>query len=432
MPDSTREERYRATVRELSDRLVEAQRPIRVLDAIQWDGGVREAFFAAGFRELPRVDRETYARRVLGFAPEVKRREFQELARDVVRRLGQFNPVGGILRRMCREYEQVIRLLEARGTPEFTLLSQELYGSAGDVFHAGEPTLAELGVGMSEALTRVDRSEVLREEPKSFDGAAAVGWLDARLREAFGAAGGNVRVVLGDGILADAAAGSDYLKIRKDARFTERDLRILEVHEGWVHLGTTLNGQRQPWCTFLAKGPPSVTVTQEGLAMLMELVSLASHPARLRRITNRIRAVDMAERGADFLDVFRFFAEEEGVSPEEAWQSSVRVFRGSAPRLGPFTKDIAYSKGFVLTWHAIQLAVRKGLLDRIPLLFCGKVTLEDLGLLAQLADEGLVKRPDYLPPPIADLNALVAWMCCASFLGHLDGARIEADYQRIL
>src|SRR5439155_15090438 len=44
---------YEQMVRRLSDRLVEAQRPIRILDAIKWDDDIERAFFAAGCRELP-------------------------------------------------------------------------------------------------------------------------------------------------------------------------------------------------------------------------------------------------------------------------------------------------------------------------------------------------------------------------------------------
>src|SRR6185369_6201715 len=88
-----------------------------------------------------------------------------------------------------------------------------------------------------------------------------------------------VRVRISDGIVADAAAGSDYLKVRGGARFSPREIRLLDVHEGWVHLGTTLNGQSQPVCTFLSKGPPSSTITQEGLAVLTEILTGAAHPA---------------------------------------------------------------------------------------------------------------------------------------------------------
>jgi uncharacterized protein (TIGR02421 family) len=237
-------------------------------------------------------------------------------------------------------------------------------------------------------------------------------------------------VKLSDGIVSDAAAGTDYLKIRGEALFNERDIRLMEIHEGWVHLGTTLNGMSQPVCTFLSKGPPSSTVTQEGLAILMEIISFSSHPLRLKRVTDRIRAVDMAESGANFVEVFNFFRNlNHGES--ESYANCVRVFRGSTPDGGPFTKDISYSKGFVLTYNYVQLAVRKGLLDRIPLLFCGKTTLEDIRTLAQLVDEGIVIPPRYVPPQFADLNALSAWMCYSNFLTRLNLRQIEADYANI-
>src|SRR3546814_6275871 len=127
-----------------------------------------------------------------------------------------------------------------------------------------------------------------------------------------GVCSSDLRVFESVGILADASAGADYIKIRSDAMFNERDVRALEVHEGLVHVGTTLNGQNQPICTFLAKGPPSSTVTQEGLAILMEVIAFASYPTRLRKLTNRTRAIHMAEEGADFLDVFAFFREQIG------------------------------------------------------------------------------------------------------------------------
>jgi uncharacterized protein (TIGR02421 family) len=268
-------------------------------------------------------------------------------------------------------------------------------------------------------------------EEKNIPAEEAVAILQERLNRAFGDAERPVRVVLSDGILADAAAGSDYLKIRKEAFFSQRDLRLFEIHEGWVHLGTTLNGLNQPVCTFLSKGPPSSTITQEGLAMLMEVIAFASHPARLRRLTNRIRAVAMAESGATFLDIFEFYRTQ-GYDPQEAYAQTTRSFRGSTPTLGPFTKDISYSKGFILVYNYIQLAVRKGLMSKIPLLFCGKTTLADMRTLAQLVEEGIVLPPRYLPPQFADLNALSAWMCYSNFLNRINLRQVESDYANIL
>jgi len=422
---------YQTIVRGLSDRIVEAQTPVRVLDAVKWDDATRQAFFAAKGRELPQIDRAYYEGRPLAFDSSAKKQEFQNIERDITRQLGQFNPVGQIMRRMCKEYRMVIRMLEARGTPDFGMISQELYGAASDAFHAGDPTLADLGLMLSDYLNNIADRGDLRDEPKNLTAPQAVELLQKRLDVVFGEGEGVIRVFESDGILADAAAGADYIKIRSDALFNERDVRALEVHEGLVHVGTTLNGQNQPICTFLAKGPPSSTVTQEGLAILMEVIAFASYPTRLRKLTNRTRAIHMAEEGADFLEVFAFFREQ-GYGDDESYSNASRVFRGSTPAGLPFTKDLSYLKGFIMIYNYIQLAVRKGQLEQIPLLFCGKTTLEDMRTLRQLVDEGMVVPPKYLPPQFQDLNALSAWMCFSNFLNHLSLDRIEADYANIL
>ena len=422
---------YQTIVRGLSDRIVEAQTPVRVLDAVKWDDATRQAFFAAKGRELPQIDRAYYEGRPLAFDSSAKKQEFQDIERDITRQLGQFNPVGQIMRRMCKEYRMVIRMLEARGTPDFGMISQELYGAASDAFHAGDPTLADLGLMLSDYLNNIADRGDLRDEPKNLTAPQAVELLQKRLDVVFGEGEGVIRVFESDGILADAAAGADYIKIRSDALFNERDVRALEVHEGLVHVGTTLNGQNQPICTFLAKGPPSSTVTQEGLAILMEVIAFASYPTRLRKLTNRTRAIHMAEEGADFLEVFAFFREQ-GYGDDESYSNASRVFRGSTPAGLPFTKDLSYLKGFIMIYNYIQLAVRKGKLEQIPLLFCGKTTLEDMRTLRKLVDEGLVLPPKYLPPQFQDMNALSAWMCFSNFLNHLSLDRIEADYANIL
>ena len=420
---------YQLCIRALSDRIVEAQTPIRVLDAVKWDDGIREAFLQAKGKQLPAVDRDYYLGRPLAFDAAAKKLEFQNIERDITRQLGQFNPVGQIMRRMCKEYRMVIRMLEARGTEDFGLISQELYGAASDAFHAGDPTLADLGLMLSDYLNNIAARGDLEDEAKNLDASDAVNILQQRLAGVFG--DDTIRVFESDGILADAAAGADYIKIRSDARFNERDVKALEVHEGLVHVGTTLNGLNQPICTFLAKGPPSSTVTQEGLAILMEVIAFASYPTRLRKLTNRTRAIHMAEEGADFLQVFEFFREQ-GYGMEGSYSNASRVFRGSLPNGLPFTKDLSYLKGFILIYNYIQLAVRKGKLEQIPLLFCGKTTLEDMRTLRKLVDEGLVLPPKYLPPQFQDMNALSAWMCFSNFLNHLSLDRIEADYANIL
>ena len=198
-----------------------------------------------------------------------------------------------------------------------------------------------------------------------------------------------------------------------------------------VHLGTTLNGQRQSICTFLSKGPPSSTITQEGLAILMEVIAFVSYPTRLRKLANRIQAVDLVENGADFIDIYQFFVKQ-GFSEKTSYTNATRVFRGSTPTGKPFTKDLSYTKGFVMLYNFLQLAVQKGNLNAIQMLFCGKTNLEDIKVLTQLAEEGLVQAPVFLPDQLRDMSALSAWMCFSNFLNHLTLDRVESDYAALL
>jgi uncharacterized protein (TIGR02421 family) len=393
---------YEVTLRGLSDRLVEAQRPLRVLDAVQWDERVERAFFAARARELPPVTPDYYRNRPLPFDPQRKREELLGIERDVRRRLGKDDPAGRALRRMGREYRAVVSLLEQRGAPAFAALSEQLYGSAAELGPAGP-------------LPALPRDRAGAAEP-TLSAAETVQVLAARLADYFGAAHA-VRVRLSDGIVADAAAGSDYIKVRRDARFTARDVRLLEVHEGWVHLGTALNGQAQPVCTFLSKGPPSSTTTQEGLAVLTEVLAHASHPGRVCRLAHRVEGIARASAGANFLEVYRFFL---GAGHDEraSYQHTMRIFRGSLPEgRGPFTKDLSYTKGLLLVCHFLRRAFVGGQARLVPLLFCGKTHLGDVQALAHLVDEGLVVPPRHLPPPFADLQALGAWLGRANLVG---------------
>ena len=82
----------------------------------------------------------------------------------------------------------------------------------------------------------------------------------------------------------------------------------------------------------------------------------------------------------------------------------------------------------MLIYNYISVAVSRGMVRRVPLLFCGKTTLADVKTIAQLVDEGLVTPPRFVPPQFADLHALSAWMCFANFLNRLSLKRIEDDY----
>lgn len=384
-----------ATARRLSDRLARLLRPVRVLDAVRWPREAETAFLAGGGAELPPVTAADYP--PLPFDPAETLRELAALAADTRDHLGTDHSAARFLYKAIREAEQTVRLLQARGTPAFADLSRDLYGSTAGA--AWVPELDRLLDRLLDALPPDHPAD------RTVTAAAAATDLTARFADYFGPASG-IRVWVNDSLASDAAAGNGYLKLRAGAAFTPADVRLLEVHEGWAHLGTTLNGHRQPVFPVLARCSPSATRTQEGLAVFLELVTGAAGRARVRTLQNRVRAVAMAEAGADFRDVYRHFQNVTN-DPRESYRQASRVFRGSLPNGRPFTKDLSYGEGLVKVVRFVQNEVRAGGWGRVPLLMCGKAAVEDVGLLADLGRDGWLAPPRWVPPPLRDRRAML-------------------------
>ena len=418
---------YKEQVSQLAGRLVEGQRPIRVLQSIKWDASVEERFFKNKFRELPEVDVSDYEE--LGFEPREKAREFEEIAKDAETELGEGDSIGQILVKTAMEYRDVCRMLESRGTKTFYAYSRKLYGSPKDTFPDGKSTVRDLGHVLYEILTHIDDASLGEAQPRNISAEKAAIELNKRFTGYFG--DDTVRVQVDDELLSDAAAGSDYVKVRSGAKFSMRDIDILEVHEGWVHVATSLNGQAQTVARWLSKGPPRTTTVQEGLAALLEIFTFRTYPRRARKLNDRIIAVDKAEDGASFLDVFEWYRTE-GYAEEECFANTRRVFRGGTLDGGaPFTKDASYCKGIVLNYAFIRSAVRHNRADLIPYLFCGKVAHEDVPVLARRVNDGVIKAPVFLPPMFRDLNGLAIWMAYSTFFSRLGGEETEEYYARL-
>jgi uncharacterized protein (TIGR02421 family) len=406
--------KYKNSILELSLQLNEIQRPIQILDAIKWDDQVEEFIIKNKFKEIPTID---YSKRPLKYDAQKKLQELKQLRLKIDKELGKNDPIGAILIRNCLQYEDVINMLLVRGKPQFYDYSQKLYGSPSETMGDGKTKLSEMAHVMNDLLNKLDGNILGENFERNLTSQDVVDQLSVRLGQYF--QGEKIKVKLSDGIVSDASAGSDYIKIKNGMKFSKKDLDIFEVHEGWVHLGTTLNGQQQPFAKWLAKGPPCSTVTQEGLAVLMELFNFALFPRRAKRLNDRLFAALMVEEGADLLQVIEFFRGK-GQEERQAIKNAGRVFRG-APLTGgsPFTKDIAYLKGFVMIYNFMQTAIKKREMELIPFLFAGKVTLEDLPVLFEYHQEGIITQPKYLPPQIRDLNGLAIWMAFSNFLNRM-------------
>jgi uncharacterized protein (TIGR02421 family) len=420
---------YRQKIKSLSDQLVAIQRPIMILDAIKWPRELQKQFFNNGGREPPPIDASYYKQYRFNFDPEAKRQELKQLRRAIVKDLGKNDALGKILRHTVDQYLIVIDMLQQRGQPGFMSLSQELYGSARSRLRGDKKTIVELGERLCHIFSLPAATHLARPYPKKLSAQEAVSGLQKSLGSYFDSA--DFKVILSDGIVSDASAGGDSIKINSNARFSELDLKVLEVHEGWVHIGSTLNGRRQPWATWLSVGSPRITATQEGLAIIMETLTFSSFPNRARRVSDRVVAIDMAEQGADFIQVYRYFVDN-GLSEHDSYIVAQRTFRGGDVKGGAcFTKDLSYVKGFVETVNFIRSAILSGVPEILPMLFVGKVTLDDLPTLYQHSLEGLIEPPEYLPPMFRDLNGLYTWFGFSSGMTLVDLGRVKRHFEKL-
>src|SRR5262249_11424088 len=155
------------------------------------------------------------------------------------RHLGKYNAAGQLMTRTCAEYRQVLDLLVNRGTPTFAPLSERLYRSSADRAECralapqvrsdsrsdAATNLADLGRMLAAPRDNVSRGGLLTSAEPILDAREAVRLLSARLAEFFQDPSA-VRVRLSDGIVADAAAGGNCIKLRADACFTLREIRL--------------------------------------------------------------------------------------------------------------------------------------------------------------------------------------------------------------
>jgi uncharacterized protein (TIGR02421 family) len=418
---------YKDKVRALSNRIVEAQRPIRVLDAVKYRPQLKNDFFASKGKELPKADREYYLREnPLGFDPRTKADELVQLGVDIKRELGHGDELGSLMLKIVTEYRLLVSMLEARGTPEFYKYTKELYGSPQDGFHGTKSTILEQGRLLEGILFSLEGKALGKEYPKNITAEEVVNELRDRFSRSFLA--GKVEVKLSDGIVSDASAGADTIKIKESSMFSIKDIDIFEVHEGWVHVATTANGKNQATATFLSKGSPRVVATQEGLAILMEIFTFSSYPLRARIINDRILAIAMVENGANFLEVYQAQLEK-GYTELDAYRNTMRVFRGGVVTGGaPFTKDISYCRGFIENYNFIRTAIRHGHPEIIPYLYTGKLNVDDVPMLYRLAQEGVVDPPQLLPPHFRDLSGLAVWMSFSNFLNTVDLTAVQDHF----
>jgi uncharacterized protein (TIGR02421 family) len=402
---------------DLDARLVAAVGSVRMLSAVAWPARVREEFIAAWHRGQPTL-------------PEVSYREFD--FSDVHAELAAIHdaadadhPLGDYLRRNALSYQIACDLLHSLGSTEVSLHSERLFGRPGDRLPGSELSNVDAArhfIGLAEdvdtGVPSHDADYVLSAEI-----------MQRELQQALDAFCLNhtIRVEIDPDLTAKAAAGATRVRLRAHTGFTEYDRAQLLEHEAFVHSLTALNGREQPLLKSLGRTAPRVTATQEGLATFAELITGSIDLPRLKRISLRIIAIDMALGGADFIDVFRFFLES-GQNEVDSFTSSMRVFRG-CPLTGgtAFTKDAVYLHGLLSVHTFFRWTFKQRRLNLTHLLFAGKMALHDVFTLEPLFASGVIAEPMYLPPWLKRTNGLAGTLAFSLFANHIRLDRVVAE-----
>lgn len=250
------------------------------------------------------------------------------------------------------------------------------------------------------------------------------------VRKYFGDAAPAVEIV--DNLSANATTTTEQIRILSGARFTDRDIDQLIHHEAGIHVTTGLNGRAQDLLPILAANHPGTTRTQEGLAVFAEFITGCMDLDRLSRLADRVIAIHMAAKGADFIEVYQYFLDT-GRSREGAFEQTRRVFRdGPLSGGAPFTKDVVYLDGLLRVHDFLRSVVTAGRADCLLLLFCGKIDLDDIPVLCELAGMGLLRPPRFLPPWAADRRFLVSYLAYSGFLGRVRLGSVHTRYADVL
>jgi uncharacterized protein (TIGR02421 family) len=403
-------DREKDRIRHITSLLYQASRSIRVLRSIDWPPEVKAEFFTKGAKELPRVSYQP-----LDPAPAIA------AVREARRAIVPVTTIDIWLERQADALERSARMLAAVGTNAFFEYSRQLYGEPTAPHRFYPQTSLELAEHVRDSIEQLARIEMDIAPPDYHEAPEVARDIERAVRVHFGEAAPKVELV--DKLSANALATAKAIRIRRDARFTDRDASQLLHHEAYIHCATSLNGQAQTDLPILAAGHPGTTRTQEGLAVFAELISGSMELDRMRRLADRVFAIQMVIEGADFLEVYRYFLERTA-NPDQAFENARRVFRGGIITGGaPFTKDVVYLFGLLQVSVTIRSAFAAGRSDVLRLFFCGKIDAFDIPALCELYTMGLLRAPRYLPPWISDPRYLLALFTYSTFLHQVDIGR---------
>lgn len=396
------------SVTELDRRLVAVAKNVRVLGALSFPDEAAVTFLDGWRRGRPALPESPV---VAPLPDDVT----DELA-TIVRQADPQDPRGRFVRDTAESYLQVADLLTAAGTRRFYDRSRAIYGASATSLPGSHLTHLAVARRLLEGTGALSQATKAAESDYCLSAEHVAARIDEAMKAFFD--DDEVRVVIDPSLAAKAAASAQRVRIRGLTSFSEADVRQLLEHEAFVHSATALNGRKQVELQSLSLGAPRTTATQEGLATFAELITGVMDLARLRRLALRVVAVNLAEEGATFTEVFEA-VHDAGQTPSEAVHTALRIFRGAPLEGGaPFTKDVVYMRGLVAVYTFLRRAIADVRPDLVARLFVGRLALSDALAFDELGDR--LRPPRYLPSWAANIRALATYLSMSSVTQAID------------
>jgi uncharacterized protein (TIGR02421 family) len=402
----------------ISSILYSASQPIRILSHLEWKRDVKHQFFADKCKELPKVNYPIFdAGKTLTLVHEA-------------RNLMGNSDTDKWLKRISIKLEYGALMMSNVGTKKFYEFSEKLYGKPTNPFTDDKSTPLELAKTFDKQISSYRSYDLGAPPPMCYLASDIAEQMKAAVIKMFGEEAPKVEIV--EELSANALANPKLIRLRKTACFTDLDAQQLINHEAHIHVATSINGLNQQHLKILAAGHPGTTKTQEGLAVFAEYITNSIDLDRLRRLADRIIAIQMSIEGADFIEVYNYFLSRIG-NESQAYENSRRVFRGGVLTGGaPFTKDGVYLEGLIRVHNFLKAIAANGRADCLKLLFCGKLDIEDIPVLYKLEEMGLCQSAKYLPPWVEDARYLLAYLTCSEFLNKMDMPKVYKHYDELL
>ena len=403
-----------ATLKEANDVFRFCSKKLKILAAISWGATSADEFFKKKAAVMPTP---AYHIDVDGLSALVD--SLVELAP----KLRGEHPVYQWLTRTQESYVLGAKLLLEIGTKHFYEVSSELYGNSRSQLFNGKVTNLDLANSISNRISVCNVNDVAEsivlKSSETFSADLAK-WLRVRKPQL------PVKIVFTDDIAAKVVAGMSRVRVRRDARFSQLEVSALWNHEIETHALTAHNGSLQNNCDFLFSAGPRTTMTQEGLAVFSEIYNHSMSQRRFLAICDRVHAVEMVEKGADFMELYRWYRERSD-NDREAFFSASRIFRGAKLEGSyPFTKDVVYIGGLLGIYSFLQVAVKNQNRLLVESLFCGRMALEDVGTIAWLRQHGILNPPHFIPQWLRNWEALLSFFSFTGFLSSVDMSSFQA------